>query len=277
MNASDKDNVNDKGNNKGENESIYGVQAHKAYFIQGDYMIALGAGVNNLRPEMEGIIRTTIDQTSLENDVTVFENGSWQKVKPGVRSFFDKDKSVWVKQQDKFAYTILPKYSKKAYYTCETKTTDWNKMNISNKTVKDLPASVDILRLWIDHGREVKNDTYGYVVYCGKDNPAASLPFVVLQNDTEIQAVKALDGNLYQAVFYNGNKTLNQQGISISVSNPCIVQIEKAGKEYMISVQDPEMNKDLKQITVTYNKKSFVFELPQGKSSGKPVVQKISF
>lgn len=277
MNGSDRNDVNDKGTNQGQNECIYGVQAHKAYFMQGDYMIALGAGVNNLRPELEGTIRTTIDQTAKENEVVVLENGSWQKVKPGVQSFFDKGKPVWVKQQDKFAYTVLPEYSKTAYYTCETKAADWVKMNGNNKNLKDLPASVDILRLWIDHGREVKNDTYGYVVYSGKDNPTAALPFVVLQNDTQIQALKSLDGNLYQAVFYNGNTSFNRQGVSISVSNPCIVQIELKGNEYVASVQDPQMNKDIKQIIVTFNNKSFVFELPQGKLSGKPVVQKLSF
>lgn len=277
MNGSDRDDVNDKGDNKGENECIYGVQAHKSYFMQGDYLIALGAGVSNLQPELEGTIRTTIDQTSKENEVVVLENGSWQKVKPGVQSFFDKGKSVWVKQQDKFAYTVLPQYSKTAYYTCETKDTDWMKMNIQNKNVKDLPASVDILRLWIDHGREVKNDTYGYVVYCGKDNPAAELPFVVLQNDTQVQAVKSLDGSVVQSVFYKGNSTLDQKGVKLSVSNPCIVQIELKGNEYVVSVQDPQMNAALKQITVTFNNKSFVFELPQGKLSGKPVVQKLNF
>lgn len=273
-NASDKPDVNDKGTNKNENECIYGVQAHKAYFMQGDYLIALGSGVNNLRPELEGTIRTTIDQTAKENDITVFENGSWQKVKTGIQSFFNKGKSVWIKQQDKFAYTVLPQYSKTAYYTCETKVTDWAKMNSQNQKLKDLPSSVDILRLWIDHGREVKNDTYGYVVYCGKENPVVALPFVVLQNDTQIQAVKSLDNKLYQAVFYDGNSKLNQQGISISVSNPCIVQMESKDKELVISVQDPQMNKDLKQITVSFNKKSFVFEMPKGKLAGKPVIQK---
>lgn len=276
-NASDRADVNDKGTNKGENECIYGVQAHKAYFMQGDYTIALGAGVNNLRPEFEGTIRTTIDQTAKENDVAVFENGSWQKVKPGVQSFFDNGQPVWVKQQDKFAYTVLPQYSKTAYYTCETKAADWVKMNGNNKNVKDLPASVDILRLWIDHGREVKNDTYGYVVYCGKENPGNELPFIVLQNDTFIQAVKSVDGNVVQAVFYKGDSILDQKGVKLSVSNACIVQIELKGNEYVASVQDPQMNAALKQITVTFNNKSFVFEMPQGKLSGKPVVQKLNF
>ena len=148
-------------------------------------------------------------------------------------------------------------------------------MNIQNQKVENLPSSVNIFRLWVDHGQQVKNDTYGYVVYCGKDDPTTQLPFVVLQNDTLVQAVKSLDGNLYQAVFYNANTTLNQQDVSISVSNPCIIQVELIGNEFVASVQDPQMNKALKQITVTLGKKSFVFELPQGKLAGKPVVKKL--
>lgn len=63
MNASDKDGVNDRGDNQGKNAMLYGVKAYKSYFMLGDYMIALGAGITNLHPEMDGNIRTTIEQT----------------------------------------------------------------------------------------------------------------------------------------------------------------------------------------------------------------------
>ena len=44
----------------------------------------------------------------------------------------------------------------------------WVKYNAVNEGKKDLPATADALRLWIDHGRDVKDGTYGYVVYAGK-------------------------------------------------------------------------------------------------------------
>lgn len=75
----------------------------------------------------------------------------------------------------------------------------------------------------------------------------------------------------------NLKSIIKQKGVLLSVFNPCIVQIELVGKEYVVSVQDQEMNKDLMQITVIFNNNSFVFELPQGKLSRKPVVQKLSF
>lgn len=70
MNASAKEGVNDKGNSEGLNEVLYGFKAYKSYFILGDYMVALGAGVTNKRLELDGEIRTTIDQTAWTDEVS---------------------------------------------------------------------------------------------------------------------------------------------------------------------------------------------------------------
>ena len=69
MNASAKKDVNDKVGLQNINEILYGVQAYKSYFWFGDYMLALGAGVTNLSTDIEGEIRTSIEQTSKENEV----------------------------------------------------------------------------------------------------------------------------------------------------------------------------------------------------------------
>lgn len=63
------------------------------------------------------------------------------------------------------------------HYVCETKRTDWVKMNPANRGRKNLPAEVDMLRLWIDHGTTPTDDTYGYAVYCGDGLPADRYPF----------------------------------------------------------------------------------------------------
>ena len=41
----------------------------KAYFMVGDYVVALGAGVTNLTPEVKGRIRTSIEQTERTGNV----------------------------------------------------------------------------------------------------------------------------------------------------------------------------------------------------------------
>ena len=50
----------DAGKNGVKNELLYGFKAYKGYFILGDYFVALGAGVTNMTPNIEGDIRTTI-------------------------------------------------------------------------------------------------------------------------------------------------------------------------------------------------------------------------
>lgn len=106
---------------------------------------------------------------------------------------------MWVIQEGKFAYTVLPEYTRNAYFCQETLKTDWVKYNAVNEGKKDLPATADALRLWIDHGRDVKDGTYGYVVYAGEGLPSEDLPFEVLRNDTSIQAKEI-------TVSYNGHE-----------------------------------------------------------------------
>ncbi|WP_294618766.1 polysaccharide lyase family 8 super-sandwich domain-containing protein [uncultured Bacteroides sp.] len=256
MNGSDKEGVNDQGDNQGKNALLYGVQAYKAYFMLGDYMVALGAGITNKQPEMEGNIRTTIEQTAKTGEVYAY-----------------KGKGIeWVVQQDKFAYSVFPEYRQKARYVCETKKTDWVKMNQSNQNKKDLPAEVDIFRMWIDHGQAPVNDTYGYVVYAGEGMPATKYPFKVLRNDTLVQAVQSLDGKIIEAVFYNEQSNLKTGKGQLSVSAPCAILIEQDASGVKFSVTDALMNKDCKKINVMWNGKIYSCDMPDGQWCGKPAV-----
>lgn len=267
MNASEKEGVNDKGNNVRKNEVLYGVRAYKSYFMLGDYMIALGAGITNLNPQMEGTVRTTIDQTLHESDVLAMQDGKQIPVGKGVWSFFVGDKPVWVMQKGKFSYTILPEYTRNASFVYETKKTDWVGRNGANKGKKDLPGQVDILRLWIDHSQTPVDDTYGYVVYAGDEMPADKLPFQVLRNDTLVQAVENNNGEVVEAVFYKEGARLKASRGELSVSAPCAVLIDKD----KLSVTDATMNPDCKEIIVNYGSKRITVAMPQGMLCGKSV------
>lgn len=277
MNASDNNGVNDKGDNMGKNPVLYGVKAYKSYFIVGDYLIALGAGITNLKPEMSGTIRTTIDQTALEGKVYIIENGIEKPVtlnKP--ISLISQTNPVWVKQQNKFSYTVLPEFSRQALFVCESKTTDWGKMNFTNKTKENLPEQVNILRLWIDHGQHPVNDTYGYAVYMGNGNPARKLPVNVLKNDTTIQAIQSDDRKVTGAVFYTGKGNLETPEFRLKASAPCAVLLEKINNTYEVTVTDAEMNQKLNEIIVSINDKQIAFPMLKGKDCGKPVTKMIS-
>ena len=254
MNASDKEGVNDRADNQGKNAILYGVKAYKSYFMLGDYMVALGAGITNKQPEMEGNIRTTIEQTEKTGRVYAY-----------------KGKGIeWMVQQDKFAYSVFPQYIKRAHYVCETKKTDWLKMNQANMGKMNLPEQVDIFRMWIDHGQASVNDTYGYVVYAGEGMPAKEYPFEVLRNDTLVQAVQSLDERVVEAVFYDEKVPLNNEKVHLSVSAPCAILVEWDEVGVRISVTDARMDKNCKKIDVLWNGNSYSCDMPDGQWCGKP-------
>lgn len=255
------------------NPVAFGVKAYKSYFMLGDYMIALGAGVTNLEPEQEGTIRTTMEQTAHQGKVTLYNGKKQMEPAAGVNKLVNKGKSLWVVQEGGFAYAPLAKYTSNAFFCTETRKNEWMKRNLSNKGKKNLPETADILRVWVDHGREVKDDTYGYVVYAGEGLPAKENPFTVLRNDVKVQAVQSADKKILEAVFYSADETVKWQGMNVKVSNPCVLLIENNGKEYKISVTDPTMNVQLKNMKVELGKTSNTIELPTGKDCGKSVTK----
>ena len=269
LDASHKENINDKGSSKEENKVLYGVKAHKAYFILGDYFVALGAGISNLQPEMNGTIRTSIDQTVKEGEVVLLRNGKEETVADGVHPFIMDGKSVWVSQKNKFSYTILPEYTTNASFVCESKKADWIKMNSGNKRVSNLPTTANVLTLWADHGQKAINGTYGYVVYAGKTLPTEKLPFKVLRNDTTVQAIQSVDQKVTEVVFYKSSSKLQSKNLSLSVSAPCVALIEERGGQTFLTVTDPQMNADLKQLKLTFGKKEIVVNMPQGEFCGR--------
>lgn len=261
---------------KMENPVAFGVKAYKSYFMLGDYLVALGAGITNLQPEQEGNIRTSIEQTAHQGKVTLYDGKKQLRPSSGVNALVKKGKPLWVLQEGGFAYTPLPEFTPKASFICETKANEWVKRNFVNKGKKNLPAKADLFRVWADHGREVKNGTYGYVVYAGEGLPVQEHPFVVLRNDTLVQAVQSADGKVLESVFYKAGETVQWRGLSVKTSAPCVLMIEGDGKECVISVTDPTMNVNLKQVKVEIGSSAVTINLPSGKECGKCVTQRYS-
>lgn len=270
LNGSDKENVNDRGSSE-TNHSIFGVKAYKSYFMLGDYFVALGAGVTNLRPEITGTIRTAIDQTfGGTGSLSVLKDGKRQAFAGQKTSFISDGKPVWLLQEDAFAYTILPQYTRNAYFERIDRPTRWEQLNPSNKQQKNLPPSADLLQLWVDHGDKPVEDTYGYVVYCGDNRSMpAELPFEVLRNDTAVQAIQSADKRVTEVVFYQKNERLQASGLTLTASEPCVVLLEQESSgNYTLSVTDPTMNPAIRQITLNLSGKDVVVDMPQGKACG---------
>lgn len=197
-------------------------------------------------------------------------------VASGTHSLLSADGTpLWLVQKGKFAYRILPEYTREAFVTCETRPTDWVKRNKVNEKKQGLPSEARILRLWANHGQRPVDDTYGYVVYAGRQIPSDELPFRVLQNDTLVQAVCSMDGKVVEAVLYPGNKGLQAEGLSLSASAPCAVLIREEAGEIVVSVTDACMNAALKGIRIVLNGREIKVPMPQGMLCGKPAVIRV--
>ena len=271
MNASDKKDVNDTIGRSYNNKILYGIQAYKSYFIFGDYFLALGAGITNLKPEMKGDIQTSIEQTSIENELFIYQNGKKELLGQNKGDLqTGKNGLKWLVQKGKFAYTVLPQWSKNSFFSVEERKSDWAKMNVTNKKIQ-VPASANILQIGVSHGQTPKNDTYGYVVYCGSDMPAQKLPFEVLRNDSLIQAARSNDKNTIEAVFYNAKERLKIDNNNyLTVSAPCVLLLEKKKEGWSLAITDPQMDPELKEITIGFANKQHTVKMPQGIQSGKP-------
>lgn len=257
MNASDREGVNDRGDSHGRNAMLYGVKAYKSYFMIGDYMVCLGAGVSNLTPEMEGNVRTTMEQTEKRGDIYEL------KGKKGVK---------WIVHEGGFAYSAFPEYAPKVHCSVETRRTGWIRRNSSNKDAVGLPESVEVFQMWLDHGRNFTDDTYGYAIYAGEGLPSRKYPFEVLHNDTSVQAVRSEDGKVVGAVFYDKDASLKSMGLSVSVSHPCALLMEKLDDRLVVSVTDALMDASCQEITITVNGSRIVCLMPSGAHLGRPSV-----
>ena len=64
------------------------------------------------------------------DEVFSMKRGKMELVASGTHSLLSADGTpLWLVQKGKFAYRILPEYTREAFVTCETRPTDWVKRN----------------------------------------------------------------------------------------------------------------------------------------------------
>ncbi|WP_302452635.1 polysaccharide lyase family 8 super-sandwich domain-containing protein, partial [Victivallis vadensis] len=230
-----------------DNPEILKLRANKAYFFFGDLFLALGAGIENLVPEYDGNIFTTVEQTLRKGNNPVVR-------KHGVE---------WV-ENNGFVYGVLPQAtSGKIAHKSEKRMTGWRKLSEANKSVKE--NEVELFSMWIDHGREVKDGSYAYFVSCDGKVPER-LP-EILANTVKVQAARL--GNTVEAVFYDASAGLETPFGAVTVSAPCALAAKFRDGKLELAVADGRMNRELKSITVTVGGRAYTVELPSGELLGR--------
>lgn len=260
------------------------LRARKAWFFFDDEYVCLGAGI---KADARGTVATTLNQSLLYGEVIV---GTAEKTQPVERGDKAVENTRWV-FHDNTGY-IFPEAVTVNIFNQEASGT-WFSINRQTSSSKE-PVSMDVFKLWIDHGARPRNASYRCIVM-----PAASRQKVeaavrnpkveIISNTSATQAVWHKGLNIVQIVFYkNGTVTL-PDGLSVATDSPGIVMLRSANGEIKeISVADP--SRKLGKMHVTVNKKmtgngtgfrivrdetkgvdNMTIDLPQAEFAGKSV------
>lgn len=225
---------------------IFGVAAHKSYFLFGETLLALGSGITNLTPREPGTIRTTLEQTLLA---------------PGSRS-----ENGW-EINNGFAYRVLAEHTAgKVEVRRSEEPTRWRKLSAGNRNRPE--GLLPLFRMTIDHGRNARNASYAYLVDLAGRTDAPEPR--ILSNTPRLQAAESADGRTLGAVFFDESAVLEIPAGRITVSAPCILLLESGPERQKLTVTDARMDPELAELTVTAPFGAVKIALPRGKQCGRP-------
>ncbi|MEM9829974.1 MAG: polysaccharide lyase 8 family protein [Bacteroidota bacterium] len=259
----------------GVSDSTYGVstmqldvkntQARKSWFWFDKEWVALGAGIES---KNEHPIVTGVNQARLVGDVFIdgnhFSRGNKTLKDPGW---------VW---HDSIGY-VFPKTE---IMRLQTEEREGQLQKIFKLGVDSIYSS-KLFSLWFEHGLQPENETYEYVVVpnCSSKelaDYAGDLPYQVISNTSQIQAISHSDLKITGIVFHEKGRVSLADGLTIIVNKPCLLLINQLNNT--ITVSDPTAR--LKQLEIKFNTASSrrvtqKIELPQDQLAGSSVMVKL--
>lgn len=262
--------------------------ARKSWFFFDNEYVCLGAGIS-CKTQLPVV--TAINQCLLRGDVTLSTGKNKLVVDKGEKEFQNVN---WV-FHDGIGY-VFPEPAKVGLKN-NAETGSWWEINKQSDSPKE-EISLDVFKLWLDHGNRPSGESYGYIVVpattVGELEKISSKNNVeTLLNTPEIQAVKHSGLNMCQAVFYKGGTLKVSNDLQLVCDNPGIVILKmNGGKVTEISVADPnrelgkfhlsisiKMEKSGDDFTAKWNEKTGLtkisVDLPKTDYAGKSVTVKL--
>lgn len=211
--------------------------AQKAWFLFDDEIVSLGAGIQSTSAFA---INTTLEQSLLLGDVTVFNSKAEAKLNKDSEQTYDQT-ATWV-HHNNMGY-VFP---------------NGGKVSVSNKTQKgtwqainnnqgDAQVFKDVFTLYFDHGVKPSAGSYAYILLPNKkvaDVKAYNASNIeIVANTADMQAVVHKGLNICQVVFYKAGK-LEYKDMTIEADKPSVVMLRdfKAPKP-KLTVADPTQSK----------------------------------
>ncbi len=232
----------------------------KAWFWFEEGFVALGAGITS---NNENTLFTGINQSNLQGKV--FVDGD---LYTAGASSLQPVQWVW---HDSTAY-IFPDSPSNVQIEALEKSGNLHRIfGLEEDTV----YRKEVFSLWYNHGVRPANETYAYGVFPGVSREETQAltkkpPIEVLSNNENLQAIQHTSSERMGFAFYKVTDYPLSKKITLSVSDPCLVVINKESNK--ITVSDPTTKLD--EVTVSFERKngkknSVTVSLPDGEYSGQ--------
>jgi len=273
-----------------------GLRAQKAWFLQDEGLIALGAGLTS---ERDGWVATTLNQTHKRGAIWIGGDGrgtrTWDT--EGDSRFNPSQSPTWI-HHDEVGYVLR---SARLGIRLEQGATTGNWNRITNG-VGNRPVRGELFTLGLEHGQRPSDETYIYAVLPGISKEeletrwsgptGGELGRRVIVNTKSLQAVQDPERNLIQAVFWRAGELITPEGERISVSEPCALQIRMVGeretRRILLTVSLPDQRIETLQIRLNRwlqcdgcarssqkRETTLLVQLPQGTLAGSSLTRSI--
>lgn len=242
------------------------VAARKSWFYFADATVMLGAGITGGNGSLS--VNSTLNQSWLRGEVTIGSTDGESTLPSGESAPAGLQ---WV-FHDRVGY-LFPEGGP-ITVARKTQTGSWREIN------DDLPSTLrsgDVFSLWFNHGLAPANQTYAAILVPGRtksefDTFRGDNPIAILANTSALQAVRHSARNLVQAVFFQAGSLTTPQGLTITVSQPCLILADQATSPATITVADP--TQELTSLTVTVAEaglpdRELTYVLPTGDDAGR--------
>ncbi|MEM8969483.1 MAG: polysaccharide lyase family 8 super-sandwich domain-containing protein, partial [Bacteroidota bacterium] len=244
---------------------VKNTQAKKSWFWFDREWVALGAGIQS---KNEHPIVTGVNQVRLVGNVVVDGN----QTSDGMKVLENPD-WVW---HDSIGY-VFPGQETMKLRTGEQE----EQLQKIFKLGIDSIYRSNLFSLWFEHGLQPENETYEYAVVpnCNPEELAVyadDLPYQVLSNTPQIQAVSHSDLRITGIVFHEKGRISLADGLTVLVDKPCLLLVNQI--ENTITVSDPTAR--LKQVEIKVNTASSrrvtqKIKLPQDQLAGSSITVKL--
>lgn len=245
------------------------TEAKKSWFMFGEEIVCLGAGINATAVEA---INTTVNQSMQNGAAYVKHNGSESYVQIGSTAIY-ADNLDWI-HHNKTAY-FFPAGGK-VNLSFGPQSGSW--YSISTTESKTVLTS-NVFKLWFDHGYKPKSGRYEYIIVPNKTVAQTRIynvsDILIAKNTDKMQVVYNKKLNLWGMVFYEAG-TFTHNDFSLTVDAPCVLMMESPGSTPIKGwLADPAQNTTILKIQYNSMATGYTEEitniLPQAPYAGSTV------